>query len=147
MTDRIHRANTQTPEQRQREKEIREKYQREKPTMEDLIAEGAVFERHGDVLDRQARLILLRRDLCLLLASYEMDEPHADLPRLTGSRHYPTYTAEEFASWLAMDHHGDCTGLPAPCIRCYAEMIRHKANWLAERLLASHPDVFAEERR
>jgi hypothetical protein len=37
--------------------------------------------------------------------------------------------------WLAEEHCGDCTGLPSPCPRCYAEDIVHKAKWITERLL------------
>jgi predicted transcriptional regulator len=37
---RIHRPNPKTPEQRAKEKAIQERFQREKPTLEELIASG-----------------------------------------------------------------------------------------------------------
>lgn len=70
--------------------------------------------------------------LAILLARYEMDEPHVDEP--DGSGHYPEITPETFAGWLAGPHQGDCVDLPAPCVRCFAEAIRHKADWVAARL-------------
>jgi DNA-binding XRE family transcriptional regulator len=41
---RIFRKNEQTPEQRAREKEVRERFQRDKPTLEQLVASGAYNE-------------------------------------------------------------------------------------------------------
>lgn len=73
--------------------------------------------------------------LACLLASYEMDEPHVDLPDLKDEdSHYPEVDWEEFEGWMKEEHCGDCINLPAPCIRCYAEMILHKAKWIDERL-------------
>lgn len=40
MGNHIHRPNTQTTEQRQREKELRERFQRERPSLEQLVASG-----------------------------------------------------------------------------------------------------------
>ena len=40
MSEYIHRASTLTPEERQREKELRECFQRERPSLEQLAASG-----------------------------------------------------------------------------------------------------------
>lgn len=71
--------------------------------------------------------------LACLLASYEMDEPHTG-PHAKGEQHYPEFTEEQFRQWLSEPHQGDCTGLPAPCNRCYAEEAWHKAKWIGKRL-------------
>ncbi len=76
--------------------------------------------------------------LAVLLASYEMDEPHAKLPDLNqegeSGQQYPEISERQLFEWLQSPHSGDCTGKPSPCIRCFAEMVWHKANWLCERL-------------
>ena len=76
--------------------------------------------------------------LAALLASYEMDEPHAQLPDLNqngeAGQRYPDITEDKFVEWMRTPHGGDCTGLPSPCIRCFAEMVWHKANWLCSKL-------------
>jgi hypothetical protein len=64
-------------------------------------------------------------ELACLLASYEMDEPHTD-----ASEYYPLFTQKRFLEWLNSDHAGDCTKMPHPCNRCYADQIAYKANWI-----------------
>lgn len=70
--------------------------------------------------------------LAELLASYEMDEPHVEDP--PGKGHYPPWTWAEIEGHLQAEHQGDCTGLPSPCLRCFAEAIVHKARWIAGRM-------------
>lgn len=76
--------------------------------------------------------------LSCLLASYSMDDPHISLPDLDvgqeDDQHYPAISKESFQKHLQSPHHGDCVGLPSPCVRCFAEMIRHEAVWLSQRL-------------
>jgi hypothetical protein len=82
--------------------------------------------------------------LACLLASYDSDAPHVRYHTFDaeseggrwdeGSQHYPDITPEMFASWLAGSHFGDCVGVPATCLRCYAEPIWHQAEWLTLRL-------------
>ena len=80
----------------------------------------------------------LELKLACLLASYEMDEPHVNLPDLVvgteDKQHYPIISPDEFQKWLVTEHCGDCIKLPASCIRCYAEMVAHKAKWIASKL-------------
>lgn len=40
MSERIHRPSTLTPAERQRQKELRERFQRERPSLEQLVASG-----------------------------------------------------------------------------------------------------------
>jgi ribosome-binding protein aMBF1 (putative translation factor) len=40
MSERIHRPANLTPEERQRQKELRERFQRERPSLEQLVASG-----------------------------------------------------------------------------------------------------------
>lgn len=70
----------------------------------------------------------LVRRLAELLGSYESDEPH-ESDEING--HYPDVPVGD---WLLLAHEGDCTGLPATCLRCFAENVTRKARWLAERL-------------
>lgn len=71
---------------------------------------------------------------CLLLA-YEVDEPHVNFPDgVQGEQYYPEITPESFITWLLSEHHGDCTKVPSPCIRCLAETVAHKAKWIKRRL-------------
>lgn len=88
----------------------------------------------------------LEMKLACLLAAYEMDEPHVNMPDLIvgeeKDQHYADVTPEKITEWLAMEHHGDCIKLPAPCIRCFAECIKHKAQWIARRL-GSQADIGA----
>lgn len=88
---------------------------------------GAIEERMG-----------LALKLACLLASYEMDDPHVSLPGLDvgdeSKQKYPEITPEKFKRWMESEHNGDCVNLPAPCIRCYADMIAHKAKWIAGKL-------------
>jgi hypothetical protein len=75
--------------------------------------------------------------LCILLASYETDEPHWDIELFGGAEtnpYTPEYTTEQFTEMLSMDHCGDCINMPATCPRCWAEAILHKATWIGERL-------------
>lgn len=77
--------------------------------------------------------ITLARRLACLLASYEMDEPHAgkwaDQPQ-----HYPDFDWPTLEKWLGEEHGGDCINMPAPCHVCFAVDAWHKAQWIAERL-------------
>lgn len=74
--------------------------------------------------------------LAELLWSYEADEPHAHELR---SGHYPSISwAEIYEYWLS-PHEGDCTGLPATCIRCVADEIVFKARWIADQLALPCP--------
>ncbi len=64
MSDkRIHRKIERTPEQQQELKQIRERFQRERPSLEDLLASGdateVVFQ--GEYLDLMAMLAKLKR--------------------------------------------------------------------------------------
>lgn len=76
--------------------------------------------------------------LTRLLASYEADEPHVNLPGLNvgdeASQFYPEFTPEQVGEWLDAPHEGDCIELPAPCRRCRMESWAHKARWMAARL-------------
>jgi hypothetical protein len=74
----------------------------------------------------------LVRRLAELLASYEMDAPHADEPE--GTANYPNITWDQLVTWMGVEHHGDCVNLPCSCTRCFAEAIVHQARWMAERL-------------
>lgn len=80
----------------------------------------------------------LELKLACWLASYEMDEPHVNLPDLVvgeeNKQYYPEISPEKFQEWLVTEHHGDCIKLPSPCIRCYAEMVAHKAKWIYEKM-------------
>lgn len=60
--ERIYRESKKTPEERAREKAVREQFQREKPTPDQLIEEGHTFERLGDVLERHAIAAQLRQE-------------------------------------------------------------------------------------
>lgn len=76
-------------------------------------------------------------ELACLLAAYEMDSPHVSSPDLDvgeeDKQHYPDVSKEDFKKWLESDHCGDCIKLPAPCIRCFANDIYHKAKWILDR--------------
>jgi hypothetical protein len=76
------------------------------------------------------------KQLCCLLASYEMDEPHIPIPGLFDEENlYPEFDWEKFEkNFLKTEHCGDCMGLPAPCNRCFGENILHKAKWIVERM-------------
>lgn len=74
------------------------------------------------------------RQLACLLACYEMDELHIDTPRSKGSDYYPSTSWEAICRDASQDHDGDCNNQPQPCVRCWAEAIIHKANWIAEKL-------------
>lgn len=71
--------------------------------------------------------------LACLLASYDMDSPHVGFGP-EEKQHYPNITPEKFLLWLGETHCGDCTSLPAPCIRCFAEEVAHQAQWIAKRM-------------
>lgn len=60
---RIHRRIERTPEQQRRLDEIRERFQREKPGIEDLLASGDASEvvSQGEYLDLRAMLATLKR--------------------------------------------------------------------------------------
>lgn len=70
--------------------------------------------------------------LAELLWSYEADEPHLHWDN--GPGHYPAITWREMERYTQQPHEGDCIGLPATCVRCVAEEIVFKAQWIAERL-------------
>lgn len=72
-------------------------------------------------------------ELCCLLASYEMDEPHTGV-YASEAVYYPEITPEEFQNWLDSEHHGDCVKISSPCIKCFAEQIAHKAHFIVDRI-------------
>lgn len=80
----------------------------------------------------------LELKLMCLLASYEMDEPHNNLPDLNvggeDEQHYPNVSVQQVKEWLSSPHCGDCVKLPAPCTRCFIECIAHKAKWIVSKL-------------
>ncbi len=53
MAKRVHRRITRTPEEQRQLKEIREKFRRERPSLEQLLASGDATEvvSHGEYLD------------------------------------------------------------------------------------------------
>ena len=64
MIKHIHRKTLRTPEQRAKLKADRERYQRDKPTPEQLLAEGGHedFVRHGDLLMLHEMMAALKRE-------------------------------------------------------------------------------------
>jgi predicted transcriptional regulator len=65
MTDhRIHRKIKRTPDQQGRLEEIRQRFQRERPGLEDLVASGDAGEvvMHGEYLDLRTMLTALKAD-------------------------------------------------------------------------------------
>jgi len=60
---RIHRSLEWTPEERRRQHEIRERFQRERPGLDELVASGDAPEAvsHGEYLDLRAMLAALKR--------------------------------------------------------------------------------------
>ena len=60
---RIHRKIERTPEQQRRLEEIRERFQRERPGLEDLLASGDATEvvSQGEYLDLRAMLASLKK--------------------------------------------------------------------------------------
>ena len=73
--------------------------------------------------------------LACLLACYETDEPHVDLPQCPASNHYPEVDWKTLQEQSRSEHAGDCTNEPQTCLRCWAEMIVHKAKWISERMV------------
>ena len=69
---------------------------------------------------------MTRDQLVCALWSYEMDAPH----RGETGGHFPPIDAAELTRILASPHEGDCTGVAAPCLRCYTEEIAYKAEWI-----------------
>ncbi|HTU18792.1 MAG TPA: helix-turn-helix transcriptional regulator [Gemmataceae bacterium] len=63
MSKHIHRPSPLTPEERQREKELRARFQSERPTMEQLVMSGEYTHpiNHGVYLEILALLSSLRR--------------------------------------------------------------------------------------
>ncbi len=62
-TERIHRKIERTPEEQRRLDEIRERFQRERPGLDDLLASGDVTDvvSHGEYLDLRAMLAELKQ--------------------------------------------------------------------------------------
>jgi predicted transcriptional regulator len=60
---RIHRKIERPPDEQRRLKEIRDRFQRERPGLEDLLASGDATEvvSHGEYLDLRAMLAALKR--------------------------------------------------------------------------------------
>lgn len=60
---RIHRKIERTPEEQRRLQEIRDRFQRERPGLDDLLANGDASEvvSQGEYLDRRAMLAALKR--------------------------------------------------------------------------------------
>ena len=60
---RIHRKIERTPEQQRELEEVRERFQREQPGLEDLLASGDATEvvSHGEYLDLRAMLATLKK--------------------------------------------------------------------------------------
>ena len=73
-------------------------------------------------------------ELARLILSYESDPPHVDLPNMSGSDYYPEVTESDLEDFLQQEHHGDCTNVPAVCMRCVAEQALHKADWILRQL-------------
>ena len=77
--------------------------------------------------------------LAELLASYEMDEPHLSQPDLDVGeevdQYYPDVPWEVIAQRASEDHYGDCTNQANVCLRCWADQLIHKANWIAARFV------------
>ena len=61
--NRIHRKIQRTPEQQRQIDDIRERFQRERPGLEDLLAKGDATElvSHGEYLDLQVMLATLKK--------------------------------------------------------------------------------------
>ena len=68
-----------------------------------------------------------RNYLAALLMSYDMDAPHHGKWE---SGHYPQIDVGDIKTYINQPHEGDCTHVPAPCIRCHAEACLHQADWL-----------------
>ena len=85
-----------------------------------------------------AKLVPSPDVLACLLWAYEADEPHVSSPGLDvgaeEKQHYPVLTPELLGKYLAGEHLGDCTGQASSCVRCAADAVWHKANWMAARL-------------
>lgn len=52
----VHRKTERTPEEAAKLRAVRERYQREKPTPEQLLAEGATFVPLGELLRREGSM-------------------------------------------------------------------------------------------
>lgn len=70
-----------------------------------------------------------------ILMQYEMDEPYFSMGGSPDVNKLPT--EEEFERYLGEPHSGDCINLPSPCMRCFAEEINHKAEWICQKLKLS----------
>jgi hypothetical protein len=73
------------------------------------------------------------RWLAAALLAYEADEPHIELPDCIGSDYYPPIDPDSAERDLKQPHYGDCVQQPQACVRCFAEMARHKAEWIINR--------------
>ena len=88
----------------------------------------------GPAQRKIATVLLDPKWLAAALASYEADEPHIDTSRdPVVSDSYPPIDPDVWEDYLKEDHMGDCTNQPCPCVKCAAEMVRHKAEWVIEQ--------------
>jgi hypothetical protein len=76
------------------------------------------------------------RWLAAAILAYEADEPHIKLPDCIGSDYYPSIDPDSAERDLEQPHNGDCVQQPQACVRCFAGLARHKAEWIIEQAKA-----------
>ena len=69
--------------------------------------------------------------LASILLEYEFDEPHFDDEE--DSPNYPNITIGQLEDWISSEHFGDCTNQPQVCVRCVAEEVIFKAQYILDR--------------
>lgn len=67
--------------------------------------------------------------LATILLEYEIDEPHSDKDSPT----YANITVGKLEDWISSEHFGDCTNQPQVCVRCVAEEVIFKAQYILDR--------------
>lgn len=102
-----------------------------------LKAEVGRLEAIVDKLPRRREAAMSKQDklhdpswLAAAFIAYEADEPHVDLPGCEACDRYPAIQPDVWEAYCVHEHLGDCMGQPCPCVRCAAEMARHKAEWV-----------------
>lgn len=73
----------------------------------------------------------LAKRIAVLLANYEMDEPHFDLEGNVVYGLSATFPELALQEWAGAAHHGDCLKEPGPCLRCMASEWLFKGQWIA----------------
>lgn len=110
----------------------------------------SLFEVEGWIAEQRESLVAplvapappsLEDRLVVLIAAYEMDEPHWD----DGSEPEVRWDASLLREWLDDSHSGDCTGEPHSCRRCMVEHVWHKARWIAAALYRAPSDGHISE--